>query len=261
MLYNNQGSSAKAGVAAERAVASYAAKRRCARPHPFALAARRSRCTAIALRRGDSHAEQALERARGIGDRRLLAATLLHCASVFSRSRSIEPARSLRKERALYRSLSDDEGTVRALDGRRSRRRARASTIARSTPWSRPCNSPTATHGCTSPTTSPHVGGAGRRSGARRCASGVRTRERSAASHLGGELAGVPAAASRAPTRAAPRACSATPGRDAPNSIGNPTTPDVLLEERLTAELRTALATRSCKSSSRTAPRCPSATP
>jgi predicted ATPase len=116
MLYNNQGSSAKAGAAAERAVASYAQSDD-ARGHTRSLSrlavhdARQSR-----FDEATAHAQQALERARGIGDRRLLAATLLHCASVF-RPEQIDRARAQFAEgAALYRSLSDDEGTVRALE-------------------------------------------------------------------------------------------------------------------------------------------------
>jgi predicted ATPase len=116
MLYNNLGSSAKAGTAAQRAVASYA-RTNDARGHTRALsrlavhAARQSRFDeAIA------HADAALERARSIGDRRLLAATLLHCASVFT-PEQIDRARALFEEgAALYRALGDDQGSVRALE-------------------------------------------------------------------------------------------------------------------------------------------------
>ncbi len=116
MLYNNLGSSAKAETAAQRAVASYA-RTDDARGHTRALSrlavhvARQSRFDeAIA------HAGAALERARGIGDRRLLAATLVHCASVFT-PEQIDRARPQFEEgAALYRALGDREGSVRALE-------------------------------------------------------------------------------------------------------------------------------------------------
>ncbi len=116
MLYNNLGSSAKAGAAAQRAVASFA-RTDDARGHTRALsrlavhAARQSRRDEALV-----HAGAALERARGIGDRRLLAATLLHCASVFA-PEQIDLARAQFEEGlALYRALGDDEGSVRALE-------------------------------------------------------------------------------------------------------------------------------------------------
>jgi predicted ATPase len=116
MLYNNLGSSVKAGVAAERAVAAYA-RTDDVRGHTRAL----SRLAVHTARQGRSgeagaHAAAALERARALGDRRLLAATLLHSATVVPVA-EIERARAQFEEAsALYRALGDDEGTVRALE-------------------------------------------------------------------------------------------------------------------------------------------------
>ena len=116
MLYNNLGSSAQAGAAAERAVAAYA-RTDDARGHTRALS-RLAVHTARQGRAGEAgaHAAAALERARALGDRRLLAATLLHSASVVPVA-EIERARAQFEEAsALYRALGDDEGTVRALE-------------------------------------------------------------------------------------------------------------------------------------------------
>ena len=116
MVYNNLGSSARAGAAAERAVAAYA-RTDDARGHTRAL----SRLAVHAARQGDAgeaaaHAAAALERARALGDRRLLAATLLHSGSVVPVA-DIESARAQFGEAsALFRALGDDEGTVRALE-------------------------------------------------------------------------------------------------------------------------------------------------
>jgi predicted ATPase len=118
MLYNNLGSSAKAGAAAERAVASYA-RTDDARGRTRSL----SRVAAHAARQSRAeeavgHAAQALASARGIGDRRLLATTLLHCASVFT-AEQIDLARAEFEEGlSLFRALGDDEGIARALEWR-----------------------------------------------------------------------------------------------------------------------------------------------
>jgi predicted ATPase len=116
MVYNNLGSPARAGAAAERAVAAYA-RTDDVRGHTRAL----SRLAVQTARQGRAdeaatHAAAALEHARGLGDRRLLAATLLHGASVVP-VEGIERARAQFEEAsALYRALADDEGTVRALE-------------------------------------------------------------------------------------------------------------------------------------------------
>ncbi len=118
MLYNNLGSAAKAGAAAERAVGAYA-RTDDARGHTRAL----SRLAVQTARQGQfdearAHGTAALERARALGDRRLLAATLLHSASVVP-VEEIERARvQFEEASALYRALGDDEGTVRALEWR-----------------------------------------------------------------------------------------------------------------------------------------------
>lgn len=116
MLHNNQGSYERAGAAAQLAVAAYA-RTDDARGHVRSLSrlavhdARQARYADAA-----QHSGGALERARAIGDRRLLAATLVHGASVFPADEIALARERIADAHALYRALGDEEGSVRALE-------------------------------------------------------------------------------------------------------------------------------------------------
>jgi predicted ATPase len=116
MLYNNQGSYDRAGAAAQHAVTAYA-RTDDARGQVRALSrlavhdARQSRYDDAARNAAD-----ALERARTLGDRRLLAATLVHAASVFPPDHVERARERIAEATTLYRALGDAQGGVRALE-------------------------------------------------------------------------------------------------------------------------------------------------